>query len=57
MLNPWLVFSLILLGIWLFIWIIKKKVRKEMLWFSILTAPFGLIEPLFVPEYWNPPSL
>lgn len=20
-------------------------------------APFGLTEPLFVPEYWNPPSL
>lgn len=28
-----------------------------MIWASIGTAPFGLIEPLFVPEYWNPPSL
>lgn len=28
-----------------------------MLWASVLTAPFGLTEPLFVPEYWNPPSL
>ena len=24
---------------------------------SVLTAPFGLTEPMFVPEYWNPPSL
>lgn len=24
---------------------------------SVLTAPFGLTEPLFVPEYWAPPSL
>ena len=24
---------------------------------SLFTMPFGLSEPLFVPEYWNPPSL
>ena len=28
-----------------------------MWWTSVFTAPFGLTEPLFVPEYWNPPSL
>lgn len=28
-----------------------------MLWASLVTTPFGLTEPLFVPEYWNPPSL
>jgi len=28
-----------------------------MLWASILTAPFGLTEPIFVPAYWSPPSL
>lgn len=28
-----------------------------MLWASVFTTPFGLTEPLFVPEYWNPPSL
>jgi len=26
-------------------------------WRSWLTALFGLTEPRFVPEYWNPPSL
>merc|ERR1711991_1029478 len=24
---------------------------------SLITMPFGLTEPLFVPEYWMPPSL
>ena len=28
-----------------------------MLWVSLFTMPFGLTEPLFVPEYWSPPSL
>jgi hypothetical protein len=28
-----------------------------MLWASILTAPFGLTQFLFVPAYWNPPTL
>jgi len=28
-----------------------------MIWASWFTAPFGLTEPLFVPSYWNPPSL
>ncbi|NOZ77546.1 MAG: hypothetical protein GXO65_07850 [Euryarchaeota archaeon] len=28
-----------------------------MFWVSLFTMPFGLTEPLFVPEYWSPPSL
>ena len=57
--NEWLVFSLILLGIWLivFLSIRIKTIKKEMLVVSLLTAPLGLTEPLFVPEYWSPPSL
>lgn len=55
--NEWMIFSLILFGIWLVIFIFNKSLRKEMFWVSLLTAPFGLTEPLFVPEYWNPPSL
>ena len=56
-LNPWLVFSLILFGIWLIIFLLKKSIRKEMFLVSLITMPFGLTEPLFIPEYWNPPSL
>ncbi len=28
-----------------------------MVWASLFTTPFGLTEPIFVPEYWSPPSL
>ena|SRR5512146_3137302 len=31
--------------------------RRVMAGSSVLTMPFGLTEPLFVPRYWNPPSL
>jgi len=55
----WLIWSLILITIWLVIYasLDSKKIRKEMLVVSLWTAPFGLTEPLFVPEYWSPPSL
>jgi hypothetical protein len=55
--NPWLISSLFLLGIWFLIFIFRKDLRKEMLIVSIVTMPFGLTEPFFIPEYWNPPSL
>ncbi len=55
--NEWLAFSLILFGIWLIIFALKKKLRKEMIYVSLFTMLFGLTEPLFVPVYWNPPSL
>jgi hypothetical protein len=55
--NEWLVFSLILLGIWFLIFIFRKGLRNEMFLVSLFTMPFGLTEPFFVPEYWNPPSL
>src|SRR5215813_11509111 len=31
--------------------------QMAMVWASLITAPLGLTEPLFVPDYWNPPSL
>lgn len=53
----WLIWSLSFLLIWFLVFLLSKNLRKEMLWASVLTAPFGLTEPLFVPGYWNPPSL
>ncbi|MBI4116363.1 hypothetical protein HY449_01325 [Candidatus Pacearchaeota archaeon] len=55
--NPWTIGSVGLLVIWIFIFLAAKRIRKEMLWASVVTLPLGLTEPLFVPEYWNPPSL
>ena len=53
----WFIWSLIILALWAIIYVSKKGVRKEMLKMSLITMPFGLTEPLFVPEYWIPPSL
>src|SRR3989344_1811092 len=55
----WLIWSLLLVGIWLVIYLFLKDKgkRREMLMGSLLTSLTGLTEPLFVPAYWNPPSL
>jgi hypothetical protein len=55
----WIIWSLILLFIWaLFYFSLRnKQSRKEMLLVSLWTSLLGLTEPIFVPEYWNPPSL
>lgn len=53
----WFLWTLVLLLVWLAVFIRHRKGRKPMLWASLLTMPFGLTEPLFVPKYWNPPSL
>ena len=53
----WLVWSAAFLVPWLALYAIFARQRRVMLWASVFTAPFGLTEPLFVPAYWNPPSL
>lgn len=54
----WLIGSLILLIIWLVFFVLSgKETRVEMVYVSLITSLLGLTEPLFVPEYWNPPSL
>ncbi|TSA46309.1 hypothetical protein D4R52_00770 [bacterium] len=55
----WFFWSLILLGVWvvIFIFLKSKSERKVMLSVSFWTSLLGLTEPLFVPTYWNPPSL
>jgi phosphotransferase system glucose/maltose/N-acetylglucosamine-specific IIC component len=53
----WFIWSLIILAFWAVIYLYKKDFRKEMLKMSLITMPFGITEPLFVPEYWFPPSL
>ena len=53
----WLTWSFLILGLWSAIYLIKKDYRKVMLPVSLGTMLFGFTEPLFVPEYWSPPSL
>ena len=53
----WFVWASMFLLPWLILFLALPRYRKAMLWASVLTTPFGLTEPLFVPEYWDPPSL
>jgi hypothetical protein len=53
----WLVWSSVFLVPWLAAYATFPRHRRAMLWASVFTTPFGLTEPLFVPEYWSPPSL
>lgn len=53
----WFVWSSAFLIPWLILYLMFPVHRKAMWWASIYTMPFGLTEPLFVPEYWLPPSL
>ncbi len=53
----WFFWSSALLIPWVLVYVGFPAHRRAMLWASLFTMPFGLTEPLFVPEYWAPPSL
>lgn len=55
----WLGLSLTLLIVWgaVYLTLKERKSKKKMLAVSFVTALLGFTEPLFVPEYWSPPSL
>ncbi|MGH7521088.1 MAG: lycopene cyclase domain-containing protein [Gemmatimonadales bacterium] len=53
----WFWWSSAFLVPWVVLFLTNPRHRRAMWWASLITALFGLTEPLFVPEYWNPPSL
>lgn len=53
----WFFWSAAFMLPWVGVYISFPQHRNAMLWASLFTMPFGLTEPLFVPEYWSPPSL
>lgn len=53
----WLIWASAFLVPWAILFALFPSQRRAMGWTSLFTMPFGLTEPLFVPEYWNPPSL
>lgn len=55
----WLIWTLFLFFIWAVVFFTMKspESRMKMVRVSLWTSLFGLTEPLFVPEYWLPPSL
>lgn len=53
----WITWSASFLLPWAALYLAFPRQRRTMMWASLFTMPFGLTEPLFVPAYWNPPSL
>lgn len=53
----WLAWSSGFLLPWFALYVTDPQFRPVMWRVSLVTAAFGLTEPIFVPEYWNPPSL
>lgn len=53
----WLAWASVFFIAFLVLYALSPRNRSTMLLAGAATAPFGLTEPLFVPEYWNPPSL
>jgi hypothetical protein len=53
----WLLWSSAFLVPWALVCATAPAFRSRMLRVSLATSPLGLTEPIFVPEYWNPPSL
>jgi len=53
----WLVWSSAFLVPWAAVYLLSPGSRRRMLRVSAATSLLGLSEPIFVPEYWDPPSL
>lgn len=55
----WFLWSFTLLIVWAGIFVSLKRAeeRRKMMIVSFWTSLLGLTEPIFVPRYWNPPSL
>jgi len=46
----WLTWSSVFLVPWIALYVVFPVQRRVMRWTSLFTMPFGLTEPLFVPE-------
>ena len=53
----WLLWSAAFFGLWSVLFVANRRKRRAMWRTSLATALFGITEPIFVPRYWNPPSL
>ncbi len=51
---PYLVVSLLLLALFLLLFMIAGNQRRPMFWSALLSAPYGFLSVIFVPDYWNP---
>jgi hypothetical protein len=42
---------------WLACYVAGKSYRREIRWGSLISALMAITSPLFIPQYWQPPSL
>lgn len=47
----------VLLSIWLIIFVLRRDLRKEMIWASVVALPFGFIDYFLIPQYWQYQSI
>ncbi len=43
--------------VWLALFLIRKDLKKEILYGSLVAMPFGISDIIFIPYYWNPKTL
>ena len=55
--DVWLIWSSAFLLPWIALYALNATGRRVMWRTSLATALLGLTEPIYVPAYWNPPSL
>ena len=53
----WLFWAGAFLVPWALLYAVSARLRPRMLRVSAATSLLGLTEPIFVPRYWNPPTL
>jgi len=53
----WLIWASAFLVPWCALFVANRERRGTMVRASMITGLFGFTEPIFVPRYWNPPSL
>src|SRR5262249_26526821 len=49
--------TLIFVAAWAVCFWLGKSYRPQMIWGTLVSMPFALTSLLFIPEYWQPPSL
>ena len=49
--------TLIFAAAWILCYIAGKRYRPQIVWGTLVSAPFALTSLLFIPQYWFPPSL
>lgn len=53
----YLIGALIFVAAWVGCYLVGQRYRPQIIWGTVVSAPFALTSLLFIPQYWSPPSL